>query len=184
VQVFLPQHQSQRITFSGVRINNTTGVGVGYAYMLDSDNRTALTLSVGHAGDETAIRGSVGFEFGGDRRMKIDMSELVPVTPTPTPTTYEPPPGTVLIYADELEELELMAQSSEEVEDHLEQAEYRYAQQQNQIDALEAEHEEDAAEIERLKQEAAALRERQEADEELRESVRQRILDKRKGDEK
>ena len=77
-----------------------------------------------------------------------------------------------------------MADNAESVEDHLEQSEYRYAQQQNQIDALQAEHENDEAEIERLKQEAAALRERQEADEELRESVRQRILDKRKGDEK
>ena len=71
MQVHLPQHQKSRLTFSGSYLNNTTGIGVGYAYMMDNDSRTALTLSVGHSGDETAVRGSVGFEFGGPRRIEI-----------------------------------------------------------------------------------------------------------------
>ena len=71
MQVHLPQQQKSRLTFSGAYIGNTTGVGVGYAYMMDNERRTALTLSLGHAGDETAVRGSFGFEFGGDRRIVI-----------------------------------------------------------------------------------------------------------------
>jgi hypothetical protein len=49
-------------------VYSTTGVGIGYAYMMDDNHNTALTLVLGHAGDETAVRGSVGFEFGGSKR--------------------------------------------------------------------------------------------------------------------
>jgi hypothetical protein len=152
--------------------------------MLDNERNAGLTLAVGHAGSETAVRGSFGFEFGGDRPMRFDLSELMPAPAAVAPEPEPVPAGMVLVYEDELEELQLMAENSEDYEEHIEQTEYRYAQQQNQIDALQREHENDEAEIERLKQEAAALRERQEADEELRQSVRQRILEKRKGDEK
>ena len=151
-----------------------------------NDRNAGFTLAVGFAGSETAVQGSFGFEFGDDRPMRFDLSELMPApaAAAPEPEPERIPAGKMLVDESEYEELVIVAQNSEEVEDHFEQAEYRYAQQQNQIDALQQDHADDEAEIERLKQEAAALRERQEADEELRQSVRQRILEKRKGDEK
>ena len=91
MQVYLPQEQTSRLTFGMSRLQGETGLGVGYAYMLDDDRRSALTLSVGHAGSETAIRGSFGFEFGGDRRMKIDMAEIQPAAaPPPEPEPIAP----------------------------------------------------------------------------------------------
>jgi hypothetical protein len=166
MQNFLPQHQKSRLTFSGASVGNTSGVGIGYAYMLDDKSRTALTLSVGHSGDETAVRGSIGFEFGGDRRIEIPR-----VVPEPVPT------GMLLIGEDEYEELQLMAENSEEVEEHFEQAETRYAQQQSLIEELQEdleEHEDNLEELDRLKREAAALRAKQEEDE----ARRQAVLDK------
>jgi hypothetical protein len=49
------------------RVNSETGIGLGYAYMLEGEENAALTLSLGIAGDETAINGGFGFEFGGKR---------------------------------------------------------------------------------------------------------------------
>ena len=48
----------QRFTVGASRLHNTTGMSLNYAYMLDKDNRAAFTVSLGHAGDETAVRGS------------------------------------------------------------------------------------------------------------------------------
>jgi hypothetical protein len=48
-------------------MDNTTGIGVGYAYVFDNDNNTALTAGLGMAGDEVMIKVGVGFELGGDR---------------------------------------------------------------------------------------------------------------------
>lgn len=58
----------------------------------------------------------------------------------------------------EYEDLLAQAANAEEVEEYVEQSEYRFAQQTNLIAALEADHEDDSAEIDRLKREAAALR--------------------------
>lgn len=83
MQVHLPQDRASRLTFGMSHLNNTTGVGVGYAYKLDNDRNTALTVAVGVAGDETAIKGSFGFEFGSDRRMEIPAIVIAPVVVEP-----------------------------------------------------------------------------------------------------
>lgn len=77
MQVHLPQDQTSRLTITGSRVGNTTGIGAGFAYMLDNDRNTALTVAVARAGGETAVSGSFGFEFGGQRKMKIVMAEIV-----------------------------------------------------------------------------------------------------------
>jgi len=88
----------------------------------------------------------------------------------------------VLVYADEYEELQLMADNAEQVEEHLEQAEYRYAQQQSMIDALKAENAEDEAALEALKKKAESLKEQQEADEARRQRVIEQLKEKKGGD--
>jgi hypothetical protein len=85
MQAPLPQQQISRVTFSGSHLNGRSGVGVGWAYMLDDERRSAFTLSVGHSHGETAVQGSFGFEFGGDRRMKISMAEIEPKAAPPEP---------------------------------------------------------------------------------------------------
>ena len=58
---------------------NETGIGLGYAYRLEDDRNTAFTIAVGRASDETAIQGSIGWEFGGSK------------IPTPVPVVKEVP---------------------------------------------------------------------------------------------
>jgi hypothetical protein len=120
----LPQQQTSRLTFSGSRLNGRTGVGVGYAYMIDDDSRTALTLSVGRSGSETVVQGSVGFEFGGDRRMKIDMAEIEPAAePEPEP---EPEPELAIVYEQRqqieqyhAEDIEVIQMEQQELESRI-----------------------------------------------------------------
>ena len=81
MQVNLPQDQTSRLTFSMSSVNGTTGVGAGFAYMLDNESNTAFTLAVGQAGSETAVRASAGFEFGGPR--KVILPAVVKHTPDP-----------------------------------------------------------------------------------------------------
>jgi hypothetical protein len=180
MQNFLPQHHSQRFTVGASRIHNTTGMSVNYAYMLDRENRSAFTVSVGRAGSETAVRGSFGFEFGGDRRMKIDMAHLAP-EPAAAPAPYEPPAGQALVDEDEYQALLVAQESAEQANDWHEQAEYRYAQQQSLIEELERDHDLKEEELAQLKREAAALRAKEEADEERRAKVRQLLKDKGDG---
>ena len=71
--------------------------------------------------------------------------------------------GAVTLPAAQYEELVAQAVQGEELEEYVEQQEYRYAQQQNAIESVRQEHEADAAELERLKREAAALREAEES---------------------
>lgn len=78
MQVYLPQDQTSRLTFSGSRVGNTTGIGAGFAYMLDNDRNTSLTLAIGRAGSETTVSGSFGFEFGGQRKMQIPVFAPAP----------------------------------------------------------------------------------------------------------
>jgi septal ring factor EnvC (AmiA/AmiB activator) len=68
MQVNLPRDRASRMTFSVSDIDGQTGIGAGYAYMLDNESNLAFTLAVGQSGNETAIRGGVGFEFGGARK--------------------------------------------------------------------------------------------------------------------
>ena len=78
MRVDLPQYQKSRLTVSSSLVNGRLGMGFGYAYMIDDEMNSGLTLSVGHAGSETAIQGSYGFEFGGTRGMRVDMSSIAP----------------------------------------------------------------------------------------------------------
>jgi len=158
MQVHLPQDQVSRATFGMSRLNGETGLGVGYAYMVDDEHNTALTLSLGQSGSETAIRGTVGFEFGGKRHI-----ELPPIVDEPEPEAV--PIGMISIHEDEYEELLLMADNVERVEEHIQETEYLYVQQQQQLEELQSqveEHADDQEEIEKLKLEAAALRKKEE----------------------
>jgi len=65
IQIHLPQDQTQRITFGASRVYGQTGVGVGYAFV--NEKGVAFTAGVGTSGGETALKTSVGFEFGGER---------------------------------------------------------------------------------------------------------------------
>lgn len=172
----LPQDQKHRLTVNVSGFGETTGVGFGWAYMLKGDRRSAVSLAVGVSGDETAVRGSFGFEFGGDRRIEVAPAMLEP-EPAPIPT------GKMLVSEDEYDKLVLMAENSEDIEEHIEQTEYRYAQQQSLIEDLQeqvAEHEDDQEELDRLKREAAALRAKQEEADARREAVLKRYADKEK----
>ena len=155
MQVHLPQDMASRFGVNVSQINGVTGVGFGYAYMMDNERNSALTLSVGMAGDETAVRGSFGFEFGGERKMELPVAAMkyapapvVVAEPEPEP---EPEPTGVLVPFAEYDELVAQAEAAEAVEEYAEQSEYRYAQQQSYLDELELEHQRDDAEIEALK---------------------------------
>ena len=167
MQVYLPQDQVSRLTGGMSHVGGTTGFGIGFAYMLDNDNNSAFTLAVGHAGSETAVQGSFGFEFGGSRKMSVDMSHLYneqAIAPEPEPVAT----GMIQVSEDEYNDLMVQAVQKEEFEEAVERGEYRYAQQQSLIEELQeqvAEHEDDDEKLERLKQEAAALRAAQEAEE-------------------
>lgn len=73
------------------------------------------------------------------------------------------PTGHVIIEEEEYELLMAQAVQKEELEEFAEQQEQRYAQQQNLLDALQAEHESDEDELARLKRKAAELAAAQEA---------------------
>ena len=158
MQVHLPQYQKSRLTTGLSQVSGTTGLAIGYAYMMDNDQRTAVTVAIGHAGSETIIQGSVGFEFGGSR---IPAFKAAP-EPAPAPA----PTGMTSIPDEEYATL-LMAQvQQEELEGYARQSEDRYAEQQSLLDALQQEveaFESEAESIERLKQEAARIAAEQEA---------------------
>jgi len=63
VTAYLPQDDNDRVTFGVSRVHGTTGVGIGYARVLDRDDRFALTLTFARAGHEKAATASVGWEF-------------------------------------------------------------------------------------------------------------------------
>ena len=87
------------------------------------------------------------------------------------------PTGQVIITEEEYNGLLLAQVQQEELDEVREQAEYRYAQQQNLIDHLEAEledHEDNLEELERLKQEAAELAANQQAQQAYSDDIRAR----------
>ena len=90
------------------------------------------------------------------------LDDLTPSEEVPVPT------GSMLLPVDEYDELLAQAANAEEVEEFVEQAEYRYAQQTNKLEAQDEE-------LERLKREAAELKAAQKADEE-RVETRQQAL--------
>lgn len=93
------------------------------------------------------------------------------------------PTGHVVIEADEYDQLMAQSVQQEEFNEAVEQAEYRYAQQQNLLEELEDDHEEKERELERLKREAAALRKEQEQDESRRQRVLKQLEDTKRGSE-
>jgi len=143
MQVHLPQDQTSRITFSGSRINNRSGYGVGYAYMLDNERNTALTVAVGFAGDETAVKASVGFEFGGKRHMELPVVVVAErreeIPPPPEPTVTE-------VYVTE-QQLEIV---DEEIMLNVENA---VAKVDDRVDSLEARLDANAERVRREEQE-------------------------------
>lgn len=63
-QIYLPQYNDERITFGVSTVGGRTGVGIGYAKLLDSGrDEIAFTLSLGVSGGEVAGTASLGFEF-------------------------------------------------------------------------------------------------------------------------
>lgn len=70
----------------------------------------------------------------------------------------EPEPIGRYLSHDEYHELTMVQVQQEEFDEAVEQAEFRYAQQQSLIEELEKDHEEDDAEIEQLKREAAIVK--------------------------
>ena len=149
MQVHLPQDRHSRMTGGISRIGNTTGYAIGYAYMMDNDRNTAFTVAVGMAGSETAVQGSVGFEFGGQRRMELPPVEKLIYMPAAEPAAAAP--NGVVVPFDEYDELLAQAASAEDIEEYAEQAEHRYVQQQHLIEALEKDHDDDQEEIDALK---------------------------------
>ena len=63
IQMYLPQGKPSRLTLGATVYGGALGLGLGYAYMVDDESRTAFTFGVGVSHDETAVKGSVGFEF-------------------------------------------------------------------------------------------------------------------------
>lgn len=166
MRVDLPQYQQSRLTFSGSRVAGRTGIGVGYAYMLDNENNAGLTIAVGRAGSETAIQGSFGFEFGGDRPMRFDISHLIP-EPAPM-AAPEPVLEEMVIVADESWSAdELVAQLTDEQYEDLKSQiqdndeDYAMVEQRQVQQAMVIESQAD--ELARLKREAEALKAEQEA---------------------
>ena len=147
MQVYLPMDQNSRVTVGMSRVAGTTGYGLGYAYVLDNDRNTALTVAVGLAGDETAVNVSAGFEFGGQRKMELPPA----VVYAPEPAAPPPEPTGVYVAYDDYDILVAQAEAAEQVAEYAEQSEYRYAQQQHLIEALEEDHTVDQAEIDALK---------------------------------
>ena len=94
------------------------------------------------------------------------------------PGSDEPvPTGQVIITEEEYNGLLLAQVQQEELDEAVEQAEYRYAQQQNRIEHLEAEledHEDNLEELERLKQEAAELAANQQVQQAYSDDIRAR----------
>lgn len=154
METHLPQYMKSRLHLNMATVEGKTAIGFGFAYMLDNDRNAGLTFAMGHSGGETAARASFGFEFGDDRPMKVDMSHLAPAA-APEPVLEN---DVVYVSQEEYDQMMMAQVSKEELEELAEMQEYRYAQQQNLIDSLKAEHEDKQAEIERLKQEAARLR--------------------------
>jgi len=178
MQVHLPQDQKSRLTASMSSVAGSTGVGLGYAYMFDNERNSALTVAVGFAGSETAIAGSFGFEFGGKRRFEIPVAAIAPKAAPPDPI----PAGSVVITESEYDDLLVAQVAQEDFEEHAEQTEYRYAQQQSLIEALQEEvddFESEADEIERIKREQAVLKAAEEERAKRRAAVRDGIARKR-----
>lgn len=174
-----PFEQQFRITGNVSHVHGKTGYGVGYSRRFTND--AIASLAVGHSGSETAVQGSFGFEFGGSRDKRLSAADIsLGVSPS-EPVSYEPPPGQVLVPDDEYATLLLAQASQEDVEDHLEQSEYRYIQQQEALDRLSKEDQEKAKEVERLKLEAAALRAEKEREKERRANARLKLKDKADG---
>jgi hypothetical protein len=62
-QVYLPQDKNSRLTIGTSRVMGRTGVGVGYAYKVDDESKTAFTLALGRANGAKVVQLGVSVEF-------------------------------------------------------------------------------------------------------------------------
>ena len=169
--VHLPHDQTSRLTTNLSQVGGSTGIGVGYAYMMDNERNTSFTAAVGYAGSETVITGSVGFEFGGSRIPAFEPVKTISYKAAPEPD------GVVVPY-EEYESL-LMAQvQQEELEEYAQQSDDRYAEQQIELNAIQAElieREKSLDDLERLKVEQAELRAQAKERAERRDEIRAKL---------
>jgi hypothetical protein len=170
MQNYLPQDQKSRLTVSMARLNGETGIGVGYAYMLNDDNNAAVTLSVGAAGSETAVRGSFGFEFGGSR--SIDMSAY-------SEPAFEP--SGVTLSAQEYDSL-MLAQASQASQEDVDRLQDIIMMQSAELDELRELTEREAQEHVEKEEELKKLQ--RQVDEAISESERRRAAVREKLKEK
>ena len=75
IQIHLPQVQDHRVTFGVSSFDGHGGMGIGYAYMMESDNAAAVTVGLGTAGGDWVGKASVGFEFGGSKNRPLTASK-------------------------------------------------------------------------------------------------------------
>ena len=60
---YLPMDKDDRITFGFARASGRTGVGLGYARLLNEEDQLAVTFSIGRSGDTTVGQATIGWEF-------------------------------------------------------------------------------------------------------------------------
>jgi hypothetical protein len=176
----------------GLSGSNTTG---GWALGIPLPRKWAPTCDFWRAANEAQENGHVWLSYhfqcqishlkkawGEDQCDEIEHNawmELGIIQPEPT--------GMIFISEDEYDQLLIAQVSKEEIEEHQRQIEARFAQYDNLIEAQQQEiivHREEAAnndeEFERLKQEAAALRDKQEAEEAKKASAYEQLIEARK----
>lgn len=71
IQIHLPQIQDHRLTLGMSSFDGHAGLGIGYAYMMESENAAAITVGLGTAGGDWVGKASVGFEFGGAKNRPL-----------------------------------------------------------------------------------------------------------------
>ena len=165
--------------------------------MINNSKNTALTLAVGRAGDETAVRGSFGFEFGGQRSIQIPVSAIAPAAAPEPEVVYVTAARTAAVNDSAFDVEALVADLTDEQyeelqrqiranDDQYELVEQRQAQQKNLIETQQQQLERLRREAEVIRKEAEALRlaeEKRKAEEEAsRQKFAQRLASK--GDSK
>ncbi|MGI9293427.1 MAG: hypothetical protein ACR2PS_05540 [Pseudomonadales bacterium] len=168
MQVHLPQNQTSRLTLGVSRLNSRSGYGIGYAYMLDNERNSALTMAVGFAGDETSAKASFGFEFGGARHIDLPTIAVDPVE--------EPEPNTSWLLAEVTEE-EYFAQQ-EALEYRLEQTEATLAERAQLIEDHKKKAAAHDAKVERLEHKLKESEERLAKESARRAAARAALEDK------
>jgi hypothetical protein len=133
LDIDLPSKGGHRITATGTRVDGTTGVGFGYAYM--NENGVAFKAGVSRAGGENIAKVGVSWEFGVSEPMKLAIVE-VEAPPPPPPAVEEPEP-----FAEVLERQQIMEVAYSE---DIEQVQMAQASMESRLEELEAKRAADA----------------------------------------